>query len=193
MVERRSASNNEYTAQQNYRQPNETNQYTRTIRCYNCNKAGHMGRDCRMAYQKTNNNNINQQTNTQKPPQTRNTPNSSQQTMTLNVKERTASLRELTRTCLINNQKVNYMLDTGSSVSIINNDVVESFEDPTIKNAIKPCTTDVITANGESANIIGELECELQIGTIFTNMSFLVARNFLKQCILGIDFMPLYS
>jgi hypothetical protein len=75
-----------------------------------------MGRDCRMAYQ--NNNNMHQQTNTQTPPQTRNTPNTSQQTMTLNVRERTSSLRELTGICLINNQKVNYMLDTGSSSRI---------------------------------------------------------------------------
>jgi predicted aspartyl protease len=189
MGERRSTSNNEYTTQQNNRQPNEANQYTRIIRCYNCNKEGHMGRDCRTAYQNNNNNNTNQQTNTQIPLQTRNTPNTSQQTMTLNVRERTSSLRELTGICLINNQQVNYMLDTGSSVSIINNDVVESFKDPTIKNAIKPCTTDVMTANGESANIIGQLECELQIGTIYTNRTFLVARNFLKQCILGMDFI----
>jgi predicted aspartyl protease len=119
-----------------------------------------MGRDCRAAYQNNNNNNMHQQTNTPTPPQTRNTPNTSQQTMTLNVRERTSSLRELTGICLINNQKVNYMLDTGSSVSIINKDVIESFKDPTIKNTIKPCTVDVITANGESANIIGELECE---------------------------------
>jgi hypothetical protein len=188
MVEIRAAINNEYTTQSNTRQPNETNQYTRTIRCYNCNKEGHMGRDCREAYQNNNKNNMNQQTNTQTPPQTRNTPNNSQQTMTLNVREQTSNLRELTGICLINNQKVNYMLDTGSSVSIINSDVVESFKYPTIKNAIKPCTTDVITANGESANIIGELECELQFGTI-TNRTFLVARNFLKQCILGMDFI----
>ncbi len=160
MGERRSTSNNEYTTQQNNRQPHETNQYNRIIRCYNCNKEGHMGRDCRAAYQNNNNNNMHQQTNTPTPPQTRNTPNTSQQTMTLNVRERTSSLRELTGICLINNQKVNYMLDTGSSVSIINKDVIESFKDPTIKNTIKPCTVDVITANGESANIIGELECE---------------------------------
>ncbi len=143
MVERRSASNNEYTTQQNNRQPNETNQYTRTIKCYNCNKEGHLGRDCRTTYP---NNHNNQQTDNNSPPLSQNIPNTSQQTMTLTVRERTSSLRELNGGCLNNNQKVNYMSDTGSSVSNINKNFLQSFNDPTVNCKSRPFKINVISA-----------------------------------------------
>ena len=93
-------------------------------------------------------------------------------------------LKEILVPCEINGKLIECVVDTGASMSIINENLIED----ALRNGkthIKPTDLEVTTATGERARVLGTAKCKVKINNKVCHADFLVASNMLQDILLG--------
>ena len=86
----------------------------------------------------------------------------------------------------IGDKKVEIMLDSGSSISLIQESIVTPFSD---KNKISPSGLQLTSASGDNIPILGCITLPLCIGELQTSHSLVVVKSLITPVILGLDFL----
>jgi hypothetical protein len=87
--------------------------------------------------------------------------------------------------CLLDNKLVNFVADTGSPITIVNETVLTTND----LNQLRPVRYNIYTANGETCNVLGEKTCKIQLGDTETFLSVLVVKNLQNDCLLGLNYL----
>ncbi|KAE9521973.1 hypothetical protein AGLY_017632 [Aphis glycines] len=82
----------------------------------------------------------------------------------------------------INNYEINFLIDTGASITVINNNSI-------YLNEIVPLETDISleAANNTSLNIVGKSLVEIKIGTIEIKHECIIVEGICSPILLGMD------
>ena len=91
---------------------------------------------------------------------------------------------QITGECEINNMPTTFLADTGCQQTIIHKNTIDLNNNEW--GYIKPFNTNVLTAEGQKANIIGIKQCKIQIGQWTGCHNILISNNLIKKCIIGI-------
>ena len=86
---------------------------------------------------------------------------------------------------VVGNKCCNAMLDSGSTVSLIDQCLLEG-SSGVILNSVKQC---LVTASGNRMDSMGEVEFEVKIGRLCCSQKFVVVSSLVENCILGVDFL----
>ena len=89
----------------------------------------------------------------------------------------------------IGDKRVEIMLDSGSSISLIQESIVTPFSD---KNNISPSGLQLTSASGDNIPILGCITLPLCIGELQTSHSLVVVKSLITPVILGLDFSQKY-
>ena len=82
------------------------------------------------------------------------------------------------------------MVDTGSHKTLVNITAIDVNNNTF--GILKPYRHNVYTAEGKKANILGTKICQIRIGQNWTcSMEILLAKNLIKPCIMGMDFLTM--
>ena len=106
-------------------------------------------------------------------------------TSIVEVQDKNSEIKQLIGMAKINDKSIRFLLDTDSSRSLLNTNVLD--KDQT--KSIKPYNSKISTANGQSAKIIGVYKCKFQLSTQVIDVEFLVVEDLIKQCIVGMDIL----
>ena len=88
---------------------------------------------------------------------------------------------------LIGMRPTEMLVDTGSAVTILREDVwKKAVDDQHLEAPPSP----VVAANGEKLNVRGRSSVSLQVGGICTCYPVLVVQNITQECLLGANFLP---
>lgn len=87
--------------------------------------------------------------------------------------------------CLLDNKLVNFVVDTGSPITRINERVLTT----TDLLKLRPASFQIYTANGGTCNVLGEKTCKIQLGETETFLSVLVVKNLQNDCLLGLIYL----
>ena len=98
---------------------------------------------------------------------------------------------QITGECEINNIPTTFLADTGCQQTIIHKNTIELNNNEW--GYIKPFNTNVLTAEGQKANIIGIKQCKIQIGQWTGCHNILISNNLIKKCIIGMDILNICS
>jgi len=80
------------------------------------------------------------------------------------------------------------MLDSGSSVSLVRQDVIAK-ELRSVSRIPQPASLRLVTASGEPLEIVGHVKAVVSIGNLEIPHNFIVVDRLITQAILGIDFL----
>ena len=81
---------------------------------------------------------------------------------------------------------VEFMLDSGSSVSLVQCDILKSVKNTTQVDTTK--TLRLVTASGDTLLILWHIRTIVQLGELNIVHEFLVINSFVTPVILGVDF-----
>ena len=140
-----------------------------TRSCYKCRMPGHLIRNCPL------NANRNNAVINRLGPELTDKVQQTQRTL--------QHVQEIYGTCRIDDNLCSYLLDTGSNRTVVHKRI---FSASALKDVI-PVNFQVLTANGELANIIGQKRCQLQLGSTTCVADFLIAGDLYNDCLLGMD------
>ena len=85
--------------------------------------------------------------------------------------------------------KVEIMLDSGSSISLIQESIATPFSD---KNKICPSGLQLTSASGDNIPILGCITLPVCIGELQTAHPLVVVKSLITPVILGLDFLQKY-
>ena len=86
-------------------------------------------------------------------------------------------------------KELNFLVDTGSAITLLSTDIFESFEND-IK--LEPVQYGVLLADGTSLPVKGQIEIEIDLGPVKTCHNVIVA-GIKSQAILGMDFLTKFK
>ena len=89
----------------------------------------------------------------------------------------------------VNDKSIEVIADTGSAISIIHANFLETIEHKKFICKIRTCQT----ANSISLNIIGQIELEIKITHITTIVTVSVATNLITSILFGNDWINLHD
>ena len=92
---------------------------------------------------------------------------------------------------VIKNVHVTFLVDTGSNVTILSNDLIEKLPSD-ISSSVKPTDTQMLTVTGEVTPFLGKTDLEFEIGTQKLTHQFLIA-DIENDGILGMDFLKTHK
>lgn len=147
---------------------NDNDRARNEFRCYNCGKLGHIAKVCRSAKQITSIGEASE------PPQI------------ISMVKTQAFKSLLYHNIVLNDVKINAMIDTGASCSVIDERVL-------IENnwSMNQCNSNLIGAGGEPLATVGVTTLKLEIATKsvrkMMNTQFVVVKNFAPKIVLGIE------
>jgi len=95
------------------------------------------------------------------------------------------SWKQIQGVCRIDYQPTRFIVDTGTSKTII----AERVLTPASIKQIEPIAYNVVTANGEPIQIVGQKQCLIHHGKTATLINALIAKNLTDDCLLGMDFL----
>ena len=159
-----------------YFKPLTVHAFSNERMCRSCGVRGHLSKFCPLAYtaRRTHYPNVNMEKG-----------------VDLSI-ECISRVRELNGFCLVDNHPCDYLLDTGAGRTVIRENMIPLER----RNEIIPLKGSVFTFDGNLSPILGIKNCTLQIGNTFCKGDFLVARQLIKDCLLGMDVLtscPLFK
>ena len=86
---------------------------------------------------------------------------------------------------VIENRVVEIMVDSGSSVSLVRENLVT----PNHKLAKPPQGLQLVSAAGEPISVLGQITTNIQLGNVKADHCFVVVRSLITPVIVGVDFM----
>ena len=119
-------------------------------------------------------------------------PNIDVERIVLNSKDALSRVREMNGTCIVDGVSCAYLIDTGTSRTIIR----ESMIPMAVRKDIVLLQGSVFTFDGVLSSINGSKSFSLQIGNTVCNGEFLVSKDLLNDCLLGMDVLtrcPLFK
>ena len=87
---------------------------------------------------------------------------------------------------VLDKREIDMMLDSGSSISLIEESVAASFS--TEANTT-PSSLKLVSAAGDNIPILGSITLPIQLGTLQANHSLVIVRSLINPVILGLDFL----
>ena len=185
-----------------HQQGNNQLQIGRRPCCFSCNKVGHVQRDCPYRYQELKcfgcgqpghiARNCQRQGNEegdtlagqQVPPLVSPPNNSDDITMVTvtAVKSKATMIKGK-----FGGVEIEFMLDSGSSVSLVQSDVLETAKNIVQENGAKPLQ--LVTASGDQLPILQHIRASVQLGEFNILHEFVVVKNLVTPIILGVDFL----
>ena len=88
----------------------------------------------------------------------------------------------------INQLSVRMLVDTGSSVTILKEDIYKRATIAADKDGLQSPAPLVYSAGGDQLEIVGKANVIVKIGSLSTSFSVLVALSLIQECLLGLDF-----
>ena len=88
-------------------------------------------------------------------------------------------------------QNVRFLVDTGSSHSIVHSDVWETFPEE-IKKEIRQTSRSLVTVDGSPLDVVGEATITIHLGKLRAKMDVVIA-NVTQAGILGLDFLEKFD
>ena len=88
-------------------------------------------------------------------------------------------------TGLVNHSVTGILLDTGATVSVLNE---ETWRKCGHFSKVNPVTGTLTTANGNELTVLGETKVRFRVGNIDCFWAVMIARGLSHDCILGSDF-----
>jgi len=79
------------------------------------------------------------------------------------------------------------MLDSGSSISLVQRDILSQAQDIVQVKATR--SLQLVTASGEQLPIVGHIQAQVTLGELNFLHEFVVVENLVASVILGIDFL----
>ena len=148
-------------------------------RCWTCHKIGHKSRECLLNEHNANRSDSsgNRDNLNHRDHVNRRDANSHESTSIVEVRDEEREIRQLVGMAKIDTRSIKFLLDTGSSRSLLNLSVLDKEQ---IK-LIQPYKAKVSTANGNLAHIVGVYKCKFQLITQVIDVEFLVAESLIKQ------------
>ena len=89
--------------------------------------------------------------------------------------------------------EINILVDTGSGVTLIREEVWKQIHAKALGTTLQPVLHSVVTASGEKLNLLGETNVEVTIGEVSEYHFILVAQHLTQECLLGTDFLSQYG
>ena len=89
---------------------------------------------------------------------------------------------------LVEGCKTDMLLDTGSVVTILRADIWNEFKCVTDPCELQNVSRSVVTADGSSLELFGQVTLSVEIGELVKLHPILVVKNLTQECILGADF-----
>lgn len=86
----------------------------------------------------------------------------------------------------IEGQPLKMLVDTGSAVTLVREDVLKGTQ---LKPILTLPANGVVAANGSRLDISGQCVLKIRIGSLLEEHAVLIARSLNQQCILGADFL----
>lgn len=77
------------------------------------------------------------------------------------------------------------MVDSGSTVSLMDHKVLDSFPETMSKSAKQS----LVTASGNVIESLGEVDLPMTVGKLHCFQKFVVVSSLIESCILGVDFL----
>ena len=154
---------------------NDQDRSRRSVTCYNCNRAGHISRNCRQPRRPFNRRNDVETTETEAPPPLMN------HTTRPRLPDRASSNAVYIRGS-INGRQQMCLIDTGYEVSLIPSTVVEGL-------ALQSCSRFLMAANGTSINVLGEVRLPIKIRDGFEVSTVFLVSDQITEPMLGMDWL----
>ena len=89
----------------------------------------------------------------------------------------------------IGGRRAKMLVDSGSAVSILHQDVWRECTATTTESQLDIAVPPVVAANGGALNILGHTSLVVEVAGLKAEFSFLVAEKLTQECILGADFL----
>jgi len=157
------------------------------VRCFSCQEYGHYSRDCPLNEVKHDKRRMNVDTKGLIVTEVARKIDIDAEAKQLRVEaEKTiGSWKQIQGVCRIDYQPTRFIVDTGTSKTII----AERVLTPASIKQIEPIAYNVVTANGEPFQIVGQKQCLIHHGKTATLINALIAKNLTDDCLLGMDFL----
>ena len=91
---------------------------------------------------------------------------------------------------LLDQKDVDMLVDSGSSISLIQEGVATAFSRPIEKS---PKSLQLISAEGKEIPVLGCITLPLRLGKLKVNHNFVVVHSLIVPVILGVDFLQKYN
>ena len=151
----------------------------RAVTCFNCDRTGHVARDCRQARRFRNRGNDAGTTGTEEPMQPE--PVAMNHTTRSTLPDR-ASNNAIYIRGTINGQQQLCLIDTGSEVSLVPSSVIEGLE-------LRSCNRTLMAANGSEIRVLGEVLVSIKIGRGFEIPTTFLVSDQIVETMLGMDWL----
>ena len=92
----------------------------------------------------------------------------------------------------LGNRCTRMLIDTGSPVSLVREDVWKEASSPS-GDCLSPPAQQIVTANGREMDLLGQGKLPLQIGDLRGQLSVLIAKELTQECLLGADFLQQHN
>ena len=89
---------------------------------------------------------------------------------------------------LVAGRRTNMLVDTGSGVTIVREDVWKESQQEEC-GLLSPPFCPVVAANGQELNLLGRCEMLVSVGGLSESHSILIAKGLTQECLLGADFL----
>ena len=91
-------------------------------------------------------------------------------------------------TGMVVGRQTRMLVDTGSVVTILREDVWRESQEPNQCTPIPPFRP-VVTANGQELDLLGQSEVLIHVGGLREKHTALIAKGLTQECLLGVDFL----
>ena len=92
----------------------------------------------------------------------------------------------------LGNRNTRMLVDTGSAVSLIREDVWRDIAQSSMDHLTQPARP-IVAANGEKLDLIGGTELRLSVGDLDVPLSVFIAKELTQECLLGADFLKQHN
>ena len=97
---------------------------------------------------------------------------------------------QITGECEIDNHITKFLADTGSNKTIVHKSLIDIHNNE--HGHIRHFKSQVLTAEGQRANIIGIKKCKITVGNWVFLADVLISSNLITTCIIGLDILSIF-